>query len=114
MSMVFEMGQTITLLNKKQIGIDEFNQPVYADEEIQVDNVLYTTNLTDDIISTTNLVGKKDVHLIAIPKGDTHKWENQIVIIEGKKYHIFTPAKKGIEALVPSPWNAQYLCESYE
>lgn len=114
MSMVFEMGQTITLINKKQIGIDEFNQPVYADEEIQVDNVLYTTNLTDDIISTTNLVGKKDVHLIAIPKGDTHIWENQIVIIEGKKYHIFTPAKKGIEALVPSPWNAQYLCESYE
>ena len=114
MSMVFEMGQTITLINKKQIGIDEFNQPVYADEEIQVDNVLYTTNLTDDIISTTNLVGKKDVHLIAIPKGDTHIWENQIVIIEGKKYHIFTPCKKGIEALVPSPWNAQYLCESYE
>ena len=114
MSMVFDMGQTITLINKKQIGIDEFNQPVYADEEVQVDNVLYTTNLTDDIVSTTNLVGKKDVHLIAIPKGDTHEWENQIVIIEGKKYHIFTPAKKGIEALVPSPWNAQYLCESYE
>ena len=114
MSMVFESGQTITLINKKQIGNDELNQPIFEDVEVQVDNVLYTTNLTDDIINSTNLVGKKDVHILAIPKGDTHIWENQIVKIEGKKYHIFTPEKKGIDALVPSPWNAQYLCESYE
>ena len=114
MSMVFESGRTITLINKKQIGIYELNQPIFEDVEVQVDNVLYTTNLTDDIINSTNLVGKKDVHILAIPKGDTHIWENQIVKIEGKKYHIFTPEKKGIDALVPSPWNAQYLCESYE
>ena len=36
------------------------------------------------------------------------------LIIEGKKYHIFTPGKKGIDELVPSPWNCQYLCERYE
>ena len=92
------------------------NVKFLSDEEkqIEVKGVLWSTNLTDDIIDTTNLVGKKDVHILAIPKGDTNKWEDQFVIIEGKRYHIFTPAKRGIDELVPSPWNAQYLAESYE
>ena len=111
---VFNHGQTITLINKVEIGTDEFNQPIYEEKQIEVKGVLWSTNLTDDIIDTTNLVGKKDVHILAIPKGDTNNWEDQFVIIEGKRYHIFTPAKKGIDELVPSPWNAQYLAESYE
>ena len=86
----------------------------YEEKQIEVKGVLWSTNLTDDIIDTTNLVGKKDIHILAIPKGDTNKWEDQFVIIEGKRYHIFTPAKRGIDELVPSPWNAQYLAESYE
>lgn len=114
MSMVFEQGQTITLIERVQTGTDGFNQPIFDEIETEVANVLYSTSLTDDIITNTNLVGKKDVHIIAIPKGDTHLWENRDILIEGKRYHIFTPAKKGIDSLVPSPWNAQYLCESYE
>lgn len=114
MAWVFNKGKTITLINHEEVARDELNNPVYNDIETQVDNVLWSTSLTDDIINSTNLNGRKEVLILAIPKGDTHKWEDQHVIIEGKKYHIFTPAKKGIDELVPSPWNCQYLCERYE
>ena len=106
-------GITVTLINKVQIGTDQFNNPIYELTEIPVDNVLVAPSSSDDIIDSTNLYGRKAIYTIAIPKGDTHKWENQIVEFFGEKWHVFSMPLMGIEEMIPLSWNAKYYVERY-
>jgi len=60
-------GITVTLINKKEVGRDPFNRPIYEDVEIEVDNVLVSPVSTEDIVHTLELTGKKAVYTLAIP-----------------------------------------------
>jgi len=52
-------GITVTLINKKQIDTDPFGDPIYEDDEIEVDNVLVSPTSSDDIVNQLNITGKK-------------------------------------------------------
>lgn len=77
-------GITINLYEKKQIGTDGFNRPIHEETPVKVDNVLVAPASSDDVTAQNNLSGKKAMYSLAIPKGDTHDWENRTVEFFGK------------------------------
>ena len=112
--MIAIKGITITLYDKVQIEEDAFHRPVYKEIPVKVDNVLIAPVSTEDIINQTNLSGKKAVYTLAIPKTDTHDWENRIVEFFGAKWHTVGLPIQGIEEMIPLKWNKKVTVEKYE
>ena len=111
MSMI--KGITVILLQKKQVGVDGFNRPIYEYEEISVDNVLVAPASTDDIVTSQDLTGKKAVYTLAIPKGDIHNWEDTIVRFFGAQWKTVGFPLEGIEENIPLDWNKKVMVERY-
>jgi hypothetical protein len=107
-------GVTVTLINKVQIGTDPFDNPIYEDVEIEVDNVLVSPMSSEDVVNTLNLTGKKAVYTLAIPKGDENDWEDAEVIFFGERWRTFGFVTQGIEHLIPGDWNKKVMVERYE
>ena len=107
-------GITVTIISKQETGKDPFGNPIYSETEIQVNNVLVAPTLSDDVINTLNLTGRKAVYTLGIPKGDTNTWENQEVRFFGERWRVFGIPTQGIEELIPLSWNKKVLVERYE
>ncbi|MBS4769661.1 hypothetical protein KG090_00600 [Carnobacteriaceae bacterium zg-ZUI240] len=107
-------GIPVTLIHKKIVSHDPFGHPIYETEEIAVENVLVTPTSTDDVINQQNLLGRKAVYTLAIPKGDNNSWENCEVIFFGKKWRTFGDVIQGIDTLIPLEWNKKVMVERYE
>ena len=107
-------GITIILIDKIEIDKDPFGNPILEDVEIEVKNVLVTPTSTDDITSNLELEGKKAVYTLAIPKSDTHDWENKEVRFFNEKWRVFGKSIQGIEHLIPLDWNKKVMVEAYE
>lgn len=106
-------GIAVTLINKVEKGKDPFGKPVYEDVEIPVGNVLVSPTSTDDIVNQLNLTGKKAVYTLAIPKGDTHIWEDSEVRFFNKRWRVFGMETQGIDHLIPLDWNKKVMVEQY-
>lgn len=106
-------GVTVTLVSKRETGVDPFGQPLYEDVEIEVENVLISPTTSDDIVNQMTLTGKKAVYTLAIPKGDTNIWEDQEVRFFGEKWRVFGVPLQGIEHLIPLDWNKKVMVERY-
>ena len=72
-------GIPIILIDRVETGRDPFGNPIFEDKEITVENVLVSPTSSDDVNSQLNLTGRKAIYTLAIPKGDTHQWENKEV-----------------------------------
>ncbi|MBQ0112973.1 MAG: hypothetical protein KBT03_07575 [Bacteroidales bacterium] len=107
-------GIQVELVNKIQCGTDEANRPIYEDRIVKVDNVLVAPTSQEDIVNQLNLTGKHAIYTLGIPKGDNHVWQDQEVMIFGKRYKVFTPEIQGIEEMVPLLWNKKVMVERYE
>lgn len=109
-------GITVTLMERTQTGTDAFNRPVYTETPVQVPDVLVGQPTTDDVITTTDLTGRKAVYWLAIPKGDTHDWEDVVVVLPAPfagRYRTIGIPIAGIEENIPLRWNAKVLVERY-
>lgn len=106
-------GMTVVLVSKVQIGTDPFNRPIYEYVDEDVDNVLVAPASTDDIATSQDLTGKKAVYTLAIPKGDTHNWEDATVKFFGQKWKAFGIPLEGIEENIPLDWNKKVMVERY-
>lgn len=107
-------GITVILCEQTQTGADAFNRPIYTETEVEVENVLVAPSSTDDITTSIDLTGKKAVYTLAIPKGDTHDWENKKIKFFGKTWHSFAFTIEGIEDNIPLSWNKKVMVERYE
>lgn len=107
-------GIDVILLEKRKIGNDPFGKAIYQEKQIKVSNVLVAPSSNDDIVTSTDLTGKKAVYTLAIPKGDRNIWEDNIVVFFGKKWHVLGFAIEGIEDNVPLDWNKKVMVERYE
>ena len=107
-------GITITLFEQTQVGTDAFNRPVYAEEPVEVENVLIGEPSSQDITDTLNLSGKKLAYTLAIPKGDTHEWTNGTVEFFGERFRTIGNPTEGIEDMIPLDWNKKVKVERYE
>ena len=114
------IGISVTLHVRTQKTInstpvyDAFNEPVYNDSVITVDNVLIGQPTTDEVTNSINLYGKKIEYMLGIPKGDAHNWEDTVVEFFGKKYQTFGSTIEGIEANIPTPWHKKVRVCRYE
>lgn len=106
-------GITVTLIEAKEKGRDDFGHPIFKEVETQVDNVLISPTSTDDVTSQMNLTGRKAEYTLAIPKGDTHDWENKEVLFFGKRWKTFGIPLEGIEEMIPLSWNKKVMVERY-
>lgn len=106
-------GITVKLYNQIPQGPDDFGNETYQETEVDVENVLVSPSSSDDVISSLNLYGKKAVYTLAIPKGNTNIWEDQIVEFFGQKYRVYGYVVQGIEDNIPLAWNAKAWCEVY-
>ena len=107
-------GITVTLYEKKKSGEDPFGHPLYTETPVNVDNVLVVPASTPEILDSVNLYGKKAVYNIAIPKGDTHIWEDSRVEFFGFMWHVIGFPQHGIEENIPLDWNEKWMVERYE
>ena len=107
-------GITITLFDQVETSRDPFGNPIYQEKPVPVDNVLVAPTSADDIVNQLSLTGRKAVYTLAIPKGDTHNWENKSVEFFGQRWRTFGIPLSGIEDLIPLDWNQKVMVERYE
>lgn len=107
-------GITVRLYIKTQAGVDGFGDPTYTETSVDVDNVLVAPAGSQEILDAHNLYGRKAVYTLAIPKGDTHEWENAKVEFFNETWRVFGIAQEGIEDNIPLKWNKKITVERYE
>lgn len=109
-------GITVYLYEKTQIDTDPLGDPIYAETAVPVDNVLIAPaqEAGGDIVSSTDFEGKKEVYVMAIPKGDQHDWLDKHVEFWGRRWKTFGFPREGIEELLPLSWNKKVMVEHYE
>lgn len=109
-------GISIGLVVREESGVDPFNRPIYTETVEEVENVLVGLPDAYAQTETFNLTGRKAVYTLAIPKGDTHDWENAVVLLpepfEGKYRAIGIPTAT-IEANTPLEWNKKVQVERF-
>ena len=107
-------GITVTLYTQTQTGTNAFNEPIYATTPVDVDNVLVSPTTATEVLETVNLYGKKAVYTLAIPKGDTHDWQDKRIDFFGESWKSFGIPQTGIEANIPLDWNTKVTVERYD
>ena len=106
-------GITIQLLQKTESGADEFNNPIFEEMWVDVDNVLVGEPSSEDVLDTMNLTGKHLAYVLGIPKGDTHRWNDTEVQFWGQRFRTIGYPTQGIEAMIPLDWNMKVKVEHY-
>lgn len=106
-------GITIKLINKEKTGEDPFGSPVFSYVEQEVKNVLIAPVSSQEVIDKLTLYGKKAEYTLAIPKGDTHNWEDAEVEFFGQKWKTIGIPLEGIEDLIPGRWNKKVTVERF-
>lgn len=108
-------GITITLYDRTQTGTDPFNQPIYTETAVSVNNVLVAPMSTEEVLQTYTLTGRKAVYQMGIPKGDAHDWTaGKKVNFFGEDWRIIGLPEEGIDELIPLDWNKKVRVERYE
>lgn len=105
---------TVTLYEKTPAGRDGFNKTIYTETAVDVSDVLVAPASAQETLDAVNLYGKKAVYTMAIPKGDTHNWEDSRVHFFDKDWHVFGIPLEGIEGNIPLRWNKKVTVERYE
>ena len=106
-------GITIILVDKIKTGELPSKEPIYQEIEIEVNNILVSPTSSDDVVNQLTLTGKRAVYTLAIPKNDTHDWEDKEVEFFGQRWRTFGIPLEGIEALMPLEWNKKVMVERY-
>ena len=106
-------GITILLYEKRQTGTDAFHAPIYEETPVEVPNVLVGEPSAEDIVNEMQLYGKRIAYTLAIPKGDTHDWNDVTVEFFGQKWRTYGGVTQGIEAMIPLARNKKVKVERY-
>lgn len=107
-------GIPVKLSVKKQTAVDGFNRPIYETSQEVVENVLVGEPSAEDVVNEINLSGKCIAYVLAIPKGDTHVWEDTEVEFWGMTFKTVGIPTQGIDDNIPLKWNKKVKVERYE
>lgn len=108
-------GIPITLHTKTLDGVDDFNNPIYVDGSVTVNNVVVGQPASADVLNEINLSGKTISYVLAIPADDRNEWENTIVEFYDKKWRTIGTPKEYMPGFMGAnfPWNKQISVERY-
>ncbi len=107
-------GIDIIRYSKAQTGEDGFGAPIYSEAPEVIHNVLVGEPSTEDVVNDLQLYGKRLAYTLALPKGDSHDWDNITVEFFGQKFRTYGAVTEGIEAMIPLKWNRKVKVERYE
>lgn len=107
-------GQTIVLHEKTQVGVDDFNAPIWEENAVEVDNVIIEPASNDAIVSEIQTTGKHVVYILHIPKNDSHNWTDARVDFYGQSWKSFGDCMVYDAMLTPLSWNKKVKVERYE
>ena len=107
-------GTAVTLIERTQTGVNDFNEPVYEETPVTVEDVLIGQPSADDITDALNLYGKRLAYTLGIPKGDTHNWENAKVQFFDRTFQTFGLPVTGIPENIPLRWDKNVKVELIE
>ena len=102
-------GITVTLVTREAV-LDAFNHPTWQESKVAIDNVL----VGEPVQAELELSGVKKAcaaYTLAIPKGDTHDWEDAVVEFWGKRWRQYGRVIQGIESMIPLDWNKKITVE---
>lgn len=106
-------GTTVQLVKTTQTGTNDFGEPIYSEELVNVPDVLVGSPTTDDVTSTLSLYGKKIEYVLGIPKGDTNDWVDAEVVIWGERFRTIGYPTTGEQANIPLRWGQNVKVERY-
>lgn len=106
-------GITVTLYERIQTGVDDFNHPVYKEIPYRVDNVLVTPVAAAPIVGESQLNGKRLEYELCIPKENTNVWEDRVVEFFGRKWRTIGFPQVWIGENLPLDWNKKVRVECY-
>lgn len=106
-------GTTVQLVRKTQTGYDGFGAPIYAEELIDVADVLVGSPTSDDVTNIMSLYGKMIAYKLGIPKGDEHNWVDTDVIIWGERFRTIGYPETAEQANIPLRWGKVIKVERY-
>ena len=104
-------GITVTLYAETPGEPNTFGEETFVETPVQVDNVLIAPSSSQEILDATNLYGKIAVYTLAIPKGDTHDWQDKTVEFFGERWRTFGIPLEGLDHLIPLEWNKKVTVE---
>lgn len=105
-------GITVHLHEKTEAGVDEFNRAQFTERLVPVDNVLVAPVVIGiDEYSRTNVNSKRARCELAIPKGDTHNWEDCKVDFWGDTWESVGYSTIGMEHQIPLDWNRKVVVQ---
>lgn len=107
-------GIDVILYQQVETEPDEFGKMQYTEVPVTVSNVLVAPTSSDDYPATNDLTSRGETYTMAIPKGDTHDWEDKHVRFFNKDWHTFGIPLQGIECDIPLDWNMKVMVERYE
>lgn len=107
-------GMSITLYELRETGSDPFGASIKEEVPVTVEDVLVNPASSEDVETGNLLYGRHAIYTIAIPKGDTHHWENAVVEFFDRKWRTLGFVQYGIEDNIPLRWNGKILVEAYE
>jgi len=105
---------TVKLIKQVEVSRDPFDQPVYEEQAEYVDNVLVGEPTSEEIVNTLNLFGKKAHYVLAIPKGDSHDWEDTVVEFFGRRWKTVGILMQGMTENIPLDWDKKVQVTRYE
>ena len=105
-------GIPVKLYERTASGTDTFGHPIYTETPVTVEDVLVAPASTTEVLDMLNITGKKAVYNIAIPKGDTHDWQDCRVDFFGTSWRVIG-FPQGIEENIPGRWNQRWMVERY-
>ena len=106
-------GIPVKLYERITSGTDTFGHPIYTETPVTVEDVLVAPTSTTEVLDMLNITGKKAVYNIAIPKGDTHTWQDCRVDFFGTSWRVIGFPQQGIEENIPGRWNQRWMVECY-
>ena len=107
-------GITVELEIEQVTSTDGFGAEITTSSFVEVPNVLVGQPTSTDITTSKEMYGRTAVYQLAIPKGDTHDWENKQIKFLGKTWKSFGIPIKGIDSLVPTDWNLKVSVERFD
>lgn len=109
-------GIDVVLIERTSTGKkDDFNMEVFEENEpVIIHNVLVGSPTSEEIVDTLNLYAKKIDYVIAVPKGDEHRWEDSRVKFFGRTFAVVGIPTMGIEENIPLCWNKKVKVEAIE
>lgn len=107
-------GQTITLYQKTQTGLDSFGQAIYEETPVEVSNVLIAPVSADKAPEQDGLRNVLEAYEIHIPKGDTNDWEDCRVSFWDKVFRTVGAVKRYMAENTPGDWIGSIRVERYD